>query len=208
MIEVSLELAVPPNCPLQVAERNIADVRVLGLRRSRGSVEHLLEITADTKDQSDLMRELRKYAMNGELDVAPVANGKLIAMMACKPCPLYEAVSRFEGFLTSESVALGSMQVRALFRKDESLKDALEFLDDEKIPTKVLRVATIGRKVALTARQHELLKTAFEKGYMDCPRRIGIKVLSDTLKVSKSAVSETLRRAERKIIEHYLKNGI
>lgn len=207
MIEVSLELAVPQNCPLQIAARKIADVRVLGLRRSRGSIEHLLEIATDTKNRSSLMKELTKYAVKGELDVGPVVNGRHMAMVACEPCPLYEAVSRCEGFLMSESVALGSMQVKAIFKKDESLKDALEFLDARKISAKVLRVASIGRKIALTTRQHELLKTAFEKGYMDCPRRIGIKDLSDMLRVSKSAVSETLRRAERKIIEQYLKNS-
>ncbi|AGB39145.1 helix-turn-helix domain-containing protein [Natronococcus occultus] len=49
--------------------------------------------------------------------------------------------------------------------------------------------------VALTEKQRELLTVAYEEGYFDVPRRISQDELADRLGVSKSAVSQRLRRA-------------
>jgi predicted DNA binding protein len=49
--------------------------------------------------------------------------------------------------------------------------------------------------VALTEKQTELLTVAYEEGYFEVPRRISQDELADRLGVSKSAVSQRLRRA-------------
>ncbi|SEP72546.1 helix-turn-helix domain-containing protein [Natrinema salaciae] len=49
--------------------------------------------------------------------------------------------------------------------------------------------------VALTDKQQELLAVAHEEGYFDVPRGISQDELADRLDVSKSAVSQRLRRA-------------
>ncbi|TYL37551.1 bacterio-opsin activator [Natronococcus pandeyae] len=49
--------------------------------------------------------------------------------------------------------------------------------------------------VSLTAKQQELLAVAYEEGYFDVPRRISQDELADRLDVSKSAISQRLRRA-------------
>nr|WP_239639510.1 helix-turn-helix domain-containing protein [Halobiforma nitratireducens] len=49
--------------------------------------------------------------------------------------------------------------------------------------------------VALTEKQQDLLLTAYEEGYFDVPRGISQDELADQLGVSKSAVSQRLRRA-------------
>jgi len=206
MLEVSFALGVPANCPLAVGNR-YADIRLLGLKSSRSSVEHLLEISADERQKQALKKELAKYAVGGEVDIAHIGNGKHFAIMACSPCAIYEAVSRYHGFIMAETLAPGCLQVKAIFKDDKSMKNAFEFLETKKIATTVLRLTRVGRRVALTARQHEIIKTAFKTGYMDCPRRIGIRDLSDLLKVSKSTVSESLRRAEKKLVEQYLEDG-
>ena len=49
--------------------------------------------------------------------------------------------------------------------------------------------------VGLTAKQQELLTVAFEEGYFDVPRGISQDELADRLGVSKSAISQRLRRS-------------
>ncbi|ELZ07836.1 helix-turn-helix domain-containing protein [Natrialba aegyptia] len=49
--------------------------------------------------------------------------------------------------------------------------------------------------VALTEKQQELLLVAYQEGYFDVPRGISQDELADRLDVSKSAVSQRLRRA-------------
>ncbi|WP_408957938.1 helix-turn-helix domain-containing protein [Natrinema sp. 74] len=58
--------------------------------------------------------------------------------------------------------------------------------------------------VALTEKQRELLAVAHEEGYFDVPRGISQDELADRLEVSKSAVSQRLRRAIGELCESTL----
>ncbi|ELY48584.1 Bacterio-opsin activator HTH domain protein [Natronolimnohabitans innermongolicus JCM 12255] len=58
--------------------------------------------------------------------------------------------------------------------------------------------------VALTEKQQELLAVAHEEGYFDVPRGISQDELADRLGVSKSAVSQRLRRAIGELCESKL----
>jgi hypothetical protein len=53
----------------------------------------------------------------------------------------------------------------------------------------------------LTDRQHEALRTAYELGYFDIPRRASLETVADELDISASSVSERLRRAQTQLIE-------
>ncbi len=55
--------------------------------------------------------------------------------------------------------------------------------------------------VGLTRKQEELLSVAHEEGYFDVPRGISQDELADRLGVSKSAVSQRLRRAMNELCE-------
>jgi predicted DNA binding protein len=69
-----------------------------------------------------------------------------------------------------------------------------------------LRVSDDGNDgvVALTDKQQELLTVAHEEGYFDVPRGITQNELADRLDVSKSAVSQRLRRAIGELCESTL----
>jgi hypothetical protein len=53
----------------------------------------------------------------------------------------------------------------------------------------------------LTDRQREALRTAYELGYFDIPRRTSLEEIGEELDVSSSSVSERLRRAQTQLIE-------
>lgn len=53
----------------------------------------------------------------------------------------------------------------------------------------------------LTDRQYEALRTAYERGYFDIPRRTSLKELAIELDISQSSLSERLRRAQTQLIE-------
>lgn len=53
----------------------------------------------------------------------------------------------------------------------------------------------------LSDRQREALRTAYEMGYFDIPRRTSLEAIGTELDVSASAVSERLRRAQTHLIE-------
>ncbi|MBZ6497035.1 helix-turn-helix domain-containing protein [Natrinema longum] len=53
----------------------------------------------------------------------------------------------------------------------------------------------------LTDRQHEALRTAYERGYFDIPRQASLEDVAAELDISPSSVSERLRRAQTQLIE-------
>ena len=53
----------------------------------------------------------------------------------------------------------------------------------------------------LTDQQHEALRTAYELGYFDIPRRASLQEVAAELDISASSVSERLRRAQTRLIE-------
>lgn len=53
----------------------------------------------------------------------------------------------------------------------------------------------------LSDRQHEALRTAYEMGYFDIPRRASLDEIGDEFDISASSVSERLRRAQTQLIQ-------
>jgi DNA-binding CsgD family transcriptional regulator len=53
----------------------------------------------------------------------------------------------------------------------------------------------------LTDRQYEALRTAYQLGYFDIPRRASLEDIAAELGISSSSVSERLRRAQTKLIQ-------
>ncbi|MFC6718296.1 helix-turn-helix domain-containing protein [Natrialbaceae archaeon GCM10025810] len=74
---------------------------------------------------------------------------------------------------------------------------------DVSVSVNHLRVSDDGEDgvVTLTAKQQELLTVAYEEGYFDVPRGISQDELADRLNVSKSAISQRLRRAIAELCE-------
>lgn len=54
---------------------------------------------------------------------------------------------------------------------------------------------------ALSSRERETLKAAVAEGYFESPRRATLGTLADEFDISKPAVSKTLRRSQRKVME-------
>jgi len=56
----------------------------------------------------------------------------------------------------------------------------------------------------LTPKQHRLVQTAVEQGYYDTPRECTLTELADEADIAKSTCSETLHRAEEKVVKEFV----
>ncbi|TKJ23874.1 MAG: hypothetical protein CEE43_01550 [Promethearchaeota archaeon Loki_b32] len=63
------------------------------------------------------------------------------------------------------------------------------------------------KSALLTSRQNEILNIASKNGYFDIPRRISLTEFAKTLHISKSALSETMRRIYKRLAESYLQSS-
>lgn len=59
---------------------------------------------------------------------------------------------------------------------------------------------------SLTVCEFQILKEAYEAGYFEWPRKINLDYLAKKLGLAKPTVSEHIRKAEKKILRHYLEN--
>lgn len=60
----------------------------------------------------------------------------------------------------------------------------------------------------LTDRQESIVRAAVEHGYYDTPRRCSLTELADELGLAKSTASETLHRAEEKIVKQFVEQWL
>lgn len=62
----------------------------------------------------------------------------------------------------------------------------------------------VDQEAVLTRRQAALLEAAVDRGYYDTPRRCTLRELAADLDMAKSTCSETLHRAEERVVKRFL----
>lgn len=81
-------------------------------------------------------------------------------------------------------------------------------LDEFGIPYTVDQIQQhVGDEPLLTERQRRLLEAAAEAGYYDTPRRCSLTELAEEVGLAKSTCSETLHRAEEKVVKQFLETS-
>ncbi|EZQ01896.1 MULTISPECIES: helix-turn-helix domain-containing protein [Acidianus] len=85
------------------------------------------------------------------------------------------------------------------------LKNMLKELFESSLEVKVLKVIKARGQDALTARQEQILRIAFDAGYYDYPKRIRLKELAEKLNLSVASLTEILRRAEKNVISTFFR---
>jgi len=87
----------------------------------------------------------------------------------------------------------------------EHLSELGEQLEEFGIPFRVERVEQhVSSEQLLTETQAELVEAAVDAGYYDTPRECSLTELSERVDIAKSTCSETLHRAEEKIIKSFV----
>jgi predicted DNA binding protein len=109
-------------------------------------------------------------------------------------------------FVISDGVA--SWEVFTSHSKLSELADEFDELGITYDLESVQEFDAVEDDAILTARQREVLSTAFEAGYYDTPREASLTEVAESLDVTKSTCSDILHRAEGKIIERYIDSQI
>jgi predicted DNA binding protein len=97
------------------------------------------------------------------------------------------------------------MQWTLLISEKVPLQQLVANLERHGAEPKLVSLTEIGDKDALTARQEQITRMAFERGYFDFPRSIGLRQLAKIFGVSTSTLSEILRKGQRRIMTRYFK---
>jgi len=100
----------------------------------------------------------------------------------------------------------GKLRIEAITNRSK-VDNFLTRLKKKDIKAKIERIGYYYKSTLLTQRQNEIVNLAYENGYFNIPRSISLSEFAKDLKVSKSALSETLRRIFKKLANNYLNSS-
>lgn len=175
--------------------------------RSTGthSMSMLLEVKGE-KDQ-ELIHELKQ--MNEVKRVYSTRSGphKSLIMMILDTLPHCEAARDSGAFCVTCPLNPAKDEGWKLLVNDANgVRKISESLVEEGLSADVLEVSNAFHDELLTERQKQIMNMAYSSGYFEFPRRKDLTKLAEDMSIRPSTLSEILRRAESKIVKHYMQS--
>ena len=101
----------------------------------------------------------------------------------------------------------GKIQIGAITNRTKVDRFVIQ-LKKKNIQAEIQRIGYYYKSTLLTQRQNEIVNLAYQKGFFNIPRNLSLSEFAHDLKISKSALSETLRRIYKKLAQNYLNSYI
>ena len=165
-----------------------------------------IRLNPRTRNPSELMRylDITKLQILTKLE-----DGSLIAYVAGKPDSRWIEMdtSKF-GYLLAPELTQDSLRKTIIGTKIQ-VERMLSQLEKAKMPFRVVsaseaRFTPDSLFMSLTVSQRKTMAEAYSSGYFDVPRRTDSKRLARSLGISKSTLSEHLRKAEKHLLAQIL----
>ncbi|MDG6898840.1 MAG: helix-turn-helix domain-containing protein [Nitrososphaerota archaeon] len=206
MLEVRLAIDNPENWVRHMAES--ARVKIMRIKRRRGTVEDLVELSSEHSSPEELIAHLRKEAGVVYSDMTKVDRNRAVGMVSTHDCPICSTFAGLNTFLISaDTRGDGRMEWRLFVGGDTDLKTLCGRLDKRRVRYDILEVSRHAHRKNATARQEEILRVALDLGYFDFPKRIRLEELAEKLHITPGTLSEILRRAERNVLSSHFGVG-
>ncbi|MFB6189785.1 MAG: helix-turn-helix domain-containing protein [Halapricum sp.] len=162
----------------------------------------LAEVTSD--ELASVLTEMSEYDDVAQLDLMQREDGEALIQFATT-MPLLLFPARDSGiplempFEITDGQAV--WEVTAPQNRLSALGDQLDAFDITFTVDYIQQHLT--EEPLLTERQRRLVAEAIDAGYYDTPRECSLTDVADRLDIAKSTASETLHRAEEKIVKQY-----
>lgn len=115
-------------------------------------------------------------------------------------CPLYDVLSSTSCFLIEEVVRRDYLEWNVVGGSLGAINALTRELRKSGIEARNINIEKINGARKLTARQEQVLKLAYEKGFFDSPHKTDVRQLAKALDCSPSTLVRLLRKAEKKTI--------
>jgi len=167
-------------------------------------VQHLFDIQVEPGLADELIASIRNDKDVIEMEAMKSRSGHVHGSASSRRCTVCKQVAKSRCFLESVSVRAKGRAQWTILGNDDSFRELLKALDAKKIPVEVNLRRNLKDSELLTARQEQILSIAFERGYFEFPKKIGLDELATQTGIKASTLSEILRRGQKKILSEYL----
>ena len=205
MLEAVIRCPQPHSWIDLAVDEYSAKVEILDSKMSsKGTMKHLFDIQVKKELAGELVSAIRKDRDILDLEVIKSGSGHVYGSSTSSRCTVCREVARSNCFLSSVSVASKGQAKWTILGSGGSFREVTGALDRRRIPFEVTMSKTLEDKELLTARQEQILTIAFERGYFDFPKKLGLSELASMTGIRTSTLAEILRRGQKKILGEYL----
>ena len=155
-------------------------------------------------DLSEISKKIKRLPYVRSVKTASLGGNTYLFMVKTINCPCRSTTLAEHNLVEVSMRDDGLMRWVLLLDSHKSLRKLLKILEDSGLEYEIEKIQHRMENIILTQRQREVLELAYRLGYYDIPRRITLEELSEILDISPRAVSEILRRAEKKILERII----
>ncbi len=149
-----------------------------------------------TLSPSDAVTEqIKAHPDVQNVQLTSLGGGRAKGSLVTKKCFACRTIMESDCFLRgAQTKEDGTVEWDIVLTSEGALALLSEKLQSIGCRVKVLRLATVEDDTAMTMRQEEIVRKAFEMGYYDYPRRTTVREMAAQMKVAPSTLTEILQR--------------
>lgn len=209
MLEAILSVSLPHCWITEVAPRYDAEIRLIDRKLvAQRRMKDLFEAQVAEETVPEFLEAIRSHPNVRSVEVVATEAGRLVGIAYTTDCFECAALARSDCFLIRAVCRRStSFEWDLVSRNREAVKRLVSCLQRNGNEVRLERLSGVREEVGLTPRQGEILRAALDLGYFRYPKGIRLSELAKRLGVSKSTVSEVLRKAQTKVVEAYFQGS-
>ncbi len=205
MIETVLRVTLPCSWVTDITGTFGATLNLVEQKPAGDKIlQSLVEIDPGEADPSAIVDALRRNRFVHSVEAIVPPKGRILATLQVAHCQACQELANSECFLTDATATEGGgLEWRLLAPQRAAVETLVDTLRKRGIAVELVSIRSVKGSGSLTDRQARILSLAYELGYFEFPKKIGLTDLAKKLKISKAALSETLRTGEEKVLHEY-----
>jgi predicted DNA binding protein len=209
MMEAIISVDMKDGWVKAVCEGTGRPIRILDcMPHPEGGGHSLFEIEAKENEIDSVTEQIKAHPDVQNVQLTSLGGGRAKGSLVTKKCFACRTIMESDCFLRgAQTKEDGTVEWDIVLTSEGALALLSEKLQRMGCKVKVLRLAQVEDDAAMTMRQEEIVRKAFEMGYYDYPRRTTVREMAVQMKVAPSTLTEILQRGERNIIERHLRES-
>ncbi len=205
MIEAVISMRLPGVWISNLVGRFDVDVRVLDtIPYGEKGVQDLIEVKLQEEELEKIVKFLEQHQDIEDVQLEIVEKNKAIGVIKCKMCFACRDLISSNCFLVSAHTKEdGRVEWTVITPDNSCIQNLITKLEEHDADPTIVKMKKMKEEEMLTEKQEQIIRMAYERGYYDTPKRIGLKDLANAFSVSQATLAETLRRGQKKIVEKY-----
>ncbi len=181
------------------------EIKVLNsILYGQSGVQNLIEIKLNGVDLEEVKKYLEERDDIEVVELEQVETDRAIGVVKQEECFGCRELMSTDCFLVSaKSKNDGRLEYTIISSHNKCLRKLMAKLEAANASPELVKMKKLSRDEMLTDNQEKIVKMAYQRGYYDFPKRIGIKDLANIFDISPATLSEILRRGQKKIIESF-----